>query len=104
MDNCSHPAAKEHVPMDRIPLESLIEEIKSLSVDNQRQLLLWLATVLSEKRALTPQVERQLASVLDGSLSVPPPMSEAKWEALRQRKPIPFEGKPLSETIIEERR
>lgn len=90
--------------MERIPLERVIEEIKALSVENQRQLWLWLATLLRDKRAIALHDEKELAWVLKGGLSVPPPMSEAQWEEFRSWKPMPLEGKPISETIIEERR
>jgi CheY-like chemotaxis protein len=35
---------------------------------------------------------------------IPPPPTEADVKAFREWKPLPLEGKPLSETLIEERR
>lgn len=47
------------------------------------------------------QLERDLLA--DGTLDqAPPPITDAM--AYRQWQPIPWEGKPLSETILEERR
>jgi hypothetical protein len=81
-----------------------------------------LARVLEEVKALTPDEQRQVREMLDDLLA--PPMTEEEFERrllekgvisripppitdltpYRNRKRIEVKGKPLSEMIIEERR
>ena len=81
-----------------------------------------LAHVLEDVKALTPDEQRQVREMLDGLLA--PQMTEAEFEQHllakgviseippriidpvfeQNRRPMEFEGKPLSEMIIEGRR
>ena len=50
----------------------------------------------------TTQIDLMLK---DGVLDhIPRPLTQADIKAFEEYKPVPIEGKPLSETIIEERR
>jgi hypothetical protein len=78
-------------------LQRLAEEVKQLTPEEQRQLKDQLDDVLLD------EVDRRLLA--KGSMSViPPPPTPADLERWRNWKPIEIEGKPLSETILEERR
>jgi hypothetical protein len=81
----------------------MLDEVKALSVDERRRLREILDTLLSPPSS--PQPESKLDRVLlQAGL-----MSEIKsqginTEAYRQYKPVQIKDKPVSETIIEERR
>jgi len=81
--------------------DQLVEQARALPPQEQLQLrdLLnsWLNT--DEERA---QDEWEQEMVRQGVLSVPPPITD--FTPYQNRKPIEIPGKPLSETIIEERR
>lgn len=83
-------------------LEQILAEAKTLSLDEQQALcdalIAWLST---RSQSLTEaEFERHLKH--QGLLSeLPPPITDSSVYA--QRQPIRVTGKPLSETIIEER-
>jgi hypothetical protein len=83
-------------------LEQILAEAKTLPLDEQQALCdalnAWLST---RSRPLTEaEFERYLKN--QGLLSeIPPPITDSS--AYTQRQPIRVTGKPLSETIIEER-
>lgn len=83
--------------------------------------------ILSEIKTLTPEEVRRVRAALDGMTEEPPKpkmteeeflqhllakgiighipsRTEADIEAFRRYKPVEVKGKPISETIIEERR
>lgn len=76
-------------------IERLAEEIKTLTPDEQVRLRDLL------ERALIEELDRRLLA--KGVISrIPPPITD--FTPYQNRKPIDIEGKPLSETILEERR
>ena len=83
-------------------LEQILAEAKALSLAEQQALCdalnAWLST---QSRPLTEsEFERHLKN--QGLLSeIPPPITDSS--AYAERRPIRVTGKPLSETIIEER-
>lgn len=83
-------------------LEQILAEAKTLPLDEQQALCdalnAWLST---RSRPLTEaEFERHLKN--QGLLSeIPPPITDSC--AYAERQPIRVTGKPLSETIIEER-
>jgi hypothetical protein len=77
--------------------QRLAEDVKQLSPEEQAEL-----RKLLEKLLLDELDRRLLAR---GVISrIPPPPTEADIERWESWKPIKIEGKPLSETIIEDRR
>ena len=77
--------------------QRLAEELRQLSPEEQVQL----KAVL--ERELLDELDRRLLA--KGVISrIPPPPTEADIERWRSWKPIQIEGKPLSETVIEDRR
>jgi hypothetical protein len=81
----------------------MLDEVKRLTPDEQRQLREAIDRLLSPSSAppTEEQFERELveSGLLDG---VPPPPGASK--PLQDRIPIDVKGKPLSETIVEDRR
>lgn len=85
-------------------VNGLLEEAKNLTLDERRQLRSMLDDPMAEP-ALSK--EEHLARVLleRGIISrIRPKPSEADIARFEAWKPVPIKGKPLSETIIEERR
>jgi hypothetical protein len=84
-------------------ISRVLDEVKRLTPDEQRQLREAIDQLLSRPAApLTEeQFERELveSGILD---EVPPPPGAS--EPLQERKSIDVKGKPLSETIVEDRR
>lgn len=89
--------------MPTATVERVAAEIKALPPDEQRQL--W--ELLDAMRANWEEQEKHqqvLQKMLeDGVITrIPPPITD--FTPYRNRKPIEVKGKPVSETIIEERR
>jgi len=82
--------------------EKVLEDVKALSPEEQRQLRAWLDRVCDPAPA--PMTEEEFAHQLRaaGLLSeVKPPITD--FTPYLHRQPIETTGKPLSEVIIEER-
>ncbi len=84
-------------------LSRMLDEVKRLTPDEQRQLREAIDQWLSPPAAppTEEQFERELVEA--GILDEAPPPPGAR-EPTRKRKPIDVKGKPLSETIVEDRR
>ena len=83
----------------------LLEAAKTLTLDERRQLRSLLDEPSAEQPALSK--EEHLARVLleRGIITrIRPKPTEADIARFNAWKPVPINGKPLSETIIEERR
>ena len=84
-------------------LEQVIAEVKALSVEEQKQLQETLHRLLTSSP--TESQEQELARVLlQAGLVAELRPRGIDAQAYRQYKPVRVKGKPLSETIIEERR
>jgi uncharacterized protein len=83
-------------------VSNIVKQIKKLSQSEQQELRAALDSLFSSATSLTEEKFHQRL-VAEGRLSIPPP--EARARATRRPfKPVPVRGKPISETIIEERR
>ena len=85
-------------------LDKIIEEVRQLPPDEQRQLQEQLRSIIPSiptEEELEDAFERELAA--EGIISVPQPL-DTNAEAFYAYKPITVKGKPHSEMIIEERR
>ncbi|HSZ57743.1 MAG TPA: hypothetical protein VK797_18920 [Tepidisphaeraceae bacterium] len=84
-------------------LENLIQQIRSLNPEERRKVK---AAIDTEPAAsATGGVEDRFDQLLlrDGLIErIPPPVADT--QSYNAWRPIPIEGKPLSETVIEERR
>lgn len=83
-------------------LKQILAEAKALPPDEQQQLYDTLNEWLSNQRVSLTEAEFEQHLMNQGLLSeIPTPITDLS--AYAQRKPIRVSGKPLSETIIEER-
>jgi hypothetical protein len=81
---------------------NIVKQIKKLSPSERQELRTILDALLVPTPSLTEEeFHRRLAA--QGRLSVPSPEARSR-AARRPFKPVPVRGKPVSETIIEERR
>ena len=84
-------------------LDQVLEQIKSLSPDEQKQLRDILDGMLAKGEPRTTEEEFEQRLLERGVIShIPSPITD--FTAYQNRKLIEVKGKPLSETIIEERR
>jgi hypothetical protein len=89
--------------MSSANLEKVIEEVKALTPGEMRQVRELIDSLLEQPAAASPEellAQRLLAAGIISELPkrLPPP------EHLKDFKPVEVKGKPVSETIIEERR
>ncbi len=91
--------------MATISFDHIWEAVKNLPAKQQRRLRRLLNALRFKSQPLTPLDEADLLLLQEGVIrSIPRPPTEADIQAFREYNPIDVEGKPLSETIIEERR
>lgn len=92
--------------MARANLEKVIEEVKALTPDELRQVRELIDSLLPISEAapeLSPEDRLDQLLLEAGVISeIPPPITD--FTPYHNRKPIEVKGKPVSETIIEERR
>ena len=92
--------------MSSANLERLIEEVKGLPPDDLRRVRALIDSLLqapgtATKKSLENQLDQMLLEA--GVISeIPPPITD--FAAYENRRRIEVKGKPVSETIIEERR
>lgn len=85
-------------------VERVLDQIRSLTAEEQQQVRVALNSGNTTK-TLATEAEFEQHLLASGVLTeIPPPFTEADIQAFRNYKPITVEGKPVSETIIEERR
>jgi hypothetical protein len=84
-------------------LDRVIEEVKALTPDEQKQLREMLDALMAKSAPPMTEDEFERRLLEKGIISrIPPPITDLT--PYRDRKLIEVKGKPLSETIIEERR
>ena len=84
-------------------LDRLIAEVKTLTLDEQRSLRDMVDELLVTSAPTMTEDEFEQHLLKKGIISrIPPRIRDAAFYA--NRKPIEVKGKPVSETIIEERR
>jgi hypothetical protein len=89
--------------MTTVSLDQVLEQVKSLSLDEQKQLREMLDELLTKSGPQMTEREFERRLLEKGIISRIPP--RIRDEAFYQnRKPVEVEGKPVSEIIIEERR
>jgi hypothetical protein len=89
--------------MSTANLDRLIEEVKTLTSDEQRSLRDIVDELLAKNAPQMTEEEFEQHLLEKGIISrIPPPITDLT--PYRNRKLIEVKGKPLSETIIEERR
>lgn len=89
--------------MSTANLDRLIEEVKTLTADEQRSLRDIVGELLAKSAPQMTEEEFEQHLLEKGIITrIPPPITD--FTPYRNRKLIDVKGKPLSETIIEERR
>lgn len=89
--------------MASVNFDKVLEQVKALSTDEQQQLRALLDTLLAPPSSPLTEDEFERMLVTAGLLSVPKP-HDFGIEQYRQYRPVAVQGKPVSETLIEERR
>jgi hypothetical protein len=82
----------------------IVKQIKNLSPTEQQELQRALEKVLPSTPTQATEEDFRRALVAAGLLSSPSPEARAKSSRRRSFKPVPVRGRPISETLIEERR
>jgi hypothetical protein len=83
-------------------LDQIIEAVKALNPEEQRQLHNMLEEMLKESKPQMTEEEFEQRLLQRGVISrIPPPIADST--SLQNRKLMEVKGKPLSETVIEER-
>jgi hypothetical protein len=82
---------------------TVVGHMKTLSADEPRQLRLLLDSLLAASSALPTEDEFEQTLVAAGWLSVPNPL-RLDVKQYQQYEPVLVQGKPVSETLIEDRR
>jgi hypothetical protein len=89
--------------MTNSTLTRIIEEVKTLTSEEQRQLQELLDPLL--KKQPSQQIEEDLErKLLEAGLLSKVKVSVLDSERYRNYKPVAVKGKPVSETLVEERR
>jgi len=83
---------------------NIIKQIKKLSPADQQELQAALPTILPLARPQATEEDFRHALTAAGLLSSPSPAARAKAARRGAFKPVPVRGKPVSATLIEERR
>lgn len=86
-------------------LEKVLDEVKTLSPDDLRRLREEVDRMLEPPREQMTEDEFEQMLLAKGIIgSIPSRPNEEERKAYSNYKPIEVKGKPISETIIEERR
>ena len=83
---------------------NIVKQIKKLSPAEQQELRTALGTLLPLAHPKATEEDFRHALIAAGLLSSPSPEARARAARRRPFKPVPVRGKPISETLIEERR
>lgn len=84
-------------------INKILQEVDTLNDDERLEFLRLLANRTSCESGLTKEEQLQKQLVADGLVSHVPPRKK-DVERYRQWQPVAIQGKPLSQTIVEERR
>lgn len=84
-------------------VERVLDQIRALTAEEQQQVRTALNS--GDKKPLITEDEFEQHLLAAGVISeVKPPISEEELARFRAYRPIEVEGKPVSETLIEDRR
>jgi hypothetical protein len=89
----------------KLTFSQIWEAVKALTPGQQRRLRKLLGALRFMSQPLSPEDEAALLLLKDGVIRrVPRPATEADSKSFQEYKPIQVEGKPISESIVEDRR
>ena len=94
------------VVMERVTLEQVAETAKKLTPDEQRRLRgLLEGWLVASQQEWTPEQNGQLLQRLkEAGVVVHAPTEAPDLERFRAYRPVTAQGRPVSETLLEERR
>lgn len=89
----------------QVTVEQIENDVKQLSAEDLRKVRSLVDSLLEEKKAEPQMTEEEFAQHLyeKGIIGKPPPPI-TDFSRYENYKPVKVKGKPVSETIIEERR
>jgi hypothetical protein len=90
--------------MPTAAVTTIVKQIKKLSLPEQQELQQTLAKVFPSIHSKATERDFRRALIAVGLLSSPSPAARAQAARRRPFKPAPVRGKPVSATLIEERR
>lgn len=91
--------------MSIVNFDQVWEAVKTLPPRQQHRLRKLLDALRFKRQPLRRAEKPQLLLLKDGVIDrISRPFTEADNKAFDEYQPVPMEGKPLSETVIEERR
>lgn len=83
----------------------VLKEVVALTLDERQQLFSLLESEHENKIEASPEDLADAALLKNGIIShIPSPPTEADIARFRNFKPVKVEGKPISESLIEDRR
>jgi hypothetical protein len=83
----------------------LVEQVKTLSLEEREQFFQLIDPQPPQRSKLSKEEQVEQLLLERGVISsIRPKLTQADIDRFNAWKPIPIKGKPLSETIIEERR
>ena len=85
-------------------VERVLDQIRSMTAEERQQVRVALNSPETANSRVTEDEFEQHLLASGVITEIPPPLTEADIKAFRTYKPITVKGKPISETIIEERR
>lgn len=89
--------------MAKVTLDKVLEEVKALTPQERQKVRELLDTLSPHVPTQEEEDEFERELLAEGLLSrIPPPITD--YTLFQNRKPTKVEGKPVSETLIEERR
>lgn len=92
--------------LEKVTLEQVTAQVRKLTSDEQRQLLGLLGDWLAppQRDWIPEQNELLLQGLKDAGLTVHRPTVTPDLERFRAYQPVTVQGRPVSETLLEERR
>jgi len=91
--------------MAALNFDQVWQAVQTLTPCQQQRLRKLLNALRFMHQPLTPEEQLQLLLLKDGVIDhIPRPITEADRQIFQEYKPVPIEGRSLSETVIEERR
>ncbi len=91
--------------MSTVDFDQIWEAVKRMDASHRRRLHNLLRALRFKPQPLTPQDELELLLLKEGVIDhIPRPLTEVDLQAFQAYQPVPVQGKPVSETVVEDRR
>ncbi len=91
--------------MSTVDFDQIWAAVKRMDASHRRRLHKLLRALRFKPHPLTPQHELELLLLKEGVVDdIPRPLTEVDIQAFQAYQPVPVQGKPVSETAVEDRR